>query len=79
MNIAEAKLFKNGQSQAVRLPKNFRFKGQSVYIKHFGKGVILFPKNAAWALLEESLDEFTDDFMNSRDQGTFENREGFFA
>jgi len=79
MDIAEAKLFKNGQSQAVRLPKKFRFKGKSVCIKHFGKGVILFPKNAAWALLEESLDEFTDDFMNSRDQGTFEDREDFSA
>jgi len=36
MNIAEAKLFKNGQGQAVRLPKHFRFKGTSVCIKHFG-------------------------------------------
>ena len=77
MNIAEAKLFKNGQSQAVRLPKEFRFKGKSVYIKHFGKGVILLPKNAPWSLLEESLDEFTDDFMNSREQGEFEDRESF--
>ena len=76
MDIAEAKLFKNGQSQAVRLPKEYRFNGKSVYIKRFGKGALLLPKNAAWSLLEESLDEFTDDFMNSREQGTFEDREG---
>jgi antitoxin VapB len=77
MGIAEAKLFKNGQSQAVRLPKEFRFKGKSVYIKHLGEGVLLLPKQASWSLLEESLHEFTDDFMNSRDQGAFEDREGF--
>ena len=76
--MTEAKLFKNGQSQAVRLPKSYRFEGNSVYIKHFGKGVLLFPKNNGWSLLEESLNEFTSDFMTSRDQGTFEDREHLF-
>lgn len=75
MKITEAKLFKNGQSQAVRLPKNYRFEGKSVYIKHFGKGVLLLPQKNPWSLLEESLEEFSSDFMNSRDQGMFEDRE----
>jgi antitoxin VapB len=76
VKIKEAKIFKNGQSQAIRLPKEFRFKGKSVYIKHFGNGVLLLPKDSTWSLLEESLNEFSDDFMNSRDQGKFEDREG---
>ena len=77
MKVKEAKIFKNGQSQAVRLPKEFRFKGKSVYIKHFGTGALLLPKDSAWSLLEESLSEFSEDFMSTRDQGKFEDREGF--
>ena len=74
MKVKEAKIFKNGQSQAIRLPKEFRFKGESVYIKHFGNGALLLPKDSTWSLLEESLNEFSDDFMNTRDQGELEDR-----
>jgi antitoxin VapB len=38
-----AKLFKNGQSQAVRLPKDFRFEGEKVRIKRVGNSVVLEP------------------------------------
>ncbi len=77
MSIAEAKIFKNGRSQAVRLPKDFRMSGKSCYVKRFGVGVLLVPKDRAWSMLEESLNEFTDDFMNERDQGEYEKREPF--
>lgn len=40
-----AKLFKNGKSQAVRLPKQFKFQGTEVYIKRIGRNVILIPKD----------------------------------
>jgi len=63
-----AKLFKNGQSQAVRLPKAFRFKGAEVYIKQLGDVVILTPIDAGWGPLLSSLDEFTPDFMETREQ-----------
>lgn len=44
-----AKIFKNGRSQAVRLPKEFRFKGDEVKIKKEGKRVILEPvENTEW-------------------------------
>jgi len=39
-----AKLFKNGRSQAVRLPKEFRFPGEEVYIEKRGNNVLLRPK-----------------------------------
>ena len=42
--MTTAKLFKNGKSQAVRLPKQFRFKGDAVIIKKIGNAVILLPK-----------------------------------
>ena len=63
-----AKIFKNGRSQAVRLPKDFRFSGDDVYIKKIGKMVILIPKDDPWSSLINSLDRFTGDFMESREQ-----------
>lgn len=55
-----AKLFNNGRSQAVRLPKEFRFKGNEVRIRKQGDKVILEPmKNSEWP--EEFWDIFTQD------------------
>jgi antitoxin VapB len=42
--MSTAKLFRNGRSQAVRLPKEFRFQGQEVNIRRVGKKVILEPR-----------------------------------
>lgn len=63
-----AKLFTNGRSQAVRLPKELRFPGEDVYIKKIGNMVILLPKDDPWSPLLNSLDQFSDDFMNEREQ-----------
>jgi antitoxin VapB len=63
-----AKLFFNGRSQAVRLPKNFRFSGSDVFINRIGKMVVLLPKDDPWVSLFSSLDQFTEDFMSSREQ-----------
>ena len=63
-----AKLFANGRSQAVRLPKEFRFEGSEVYIKRLGKMVVLLPRDDPWTPLIESLDMFSDDFMAERNQ-----------
>ena len=43
-----AKLFKNGNSQAVRLPKKYALKGKEVFIKRIGRVVVLVPKDAPW-------------------------------
>jgi len=65
-----AKLFKNGESQAVRLPKEFRFEGDEVLIKKAGNAVVLLPKKKSWDALVDSLGRFTSDFMEHRDQPT---------
>ena len=70
-----AKIFINGRSQAVRLPKEFRFSENDVFIKKIGKIVILIPKDDPWASLENSLDQFTDDYMETRDQPAHDSRE----
>jgi len=73
-----AKLFKNGQSQAVRLPKEYRFEGTQVFIKRVGNAVLLLPEQDSWQLLFDSLGLFSDDFMESRDQPEQQEREELF-
>ena len=73
-----AKLFKNGRSQAVRLPKKFRFDGAKVFIKKMGNAVVLIPYSNSWQPLFDSLTQFSDDFMESREQPECQAREGLF-
>ena len=75
--MQQAKLFQNGQSQAVRLPKDFRFEGDSVAIKRVGKAVVLLPYNEPWDTLLESLSMFSSDFMDERVQPPADVREDF--
>jgi antitoxin VapB len=77
--VETAKLFKNGQSQAVRLPKDFRFEGEKVFIKRVGNAVVLIPYQDSWETLFESLDQFSDDFMNEREQPASQEREDLFG
>ncbi len=60
-----AKLFFNGSSQAVRLPKECRFEGDEVGVSRLGDMVILYPKDSAETLFFSSLGNFTDDFFDS--------------
>lgn len=61
-----AKLFQNGQSQAVRLPKEYRFKGEEVAIKKVGNAVILLPLDDPWQIMEEGLKQFSSDFQSTK-------------
>ncbi|HHB94311.1 MAG TPA: AbrB/MazE/SpoVT family DNA-binding domain-containing protein [Campylobacterales bacterium] len=67
--MATAKLFQNGQSQAVRLPKEFRFENlKEVFIKKINNMVVLIPKSdkSVWDTMYDNLDNFSDDFMKIR-------------
>lgn len=71
-----AKIFENGRSQAVRLPKKFRFNTDEVVVQQLGEAVILVPRESLWQTFLEGLDSFTDDiFQDGRDQGIQEERE----
>ncbi len=61
--MTTAKLFKNGRSQAVRLPKEFRFTGKEVTVRRYGKGVLLLPKEKNFDSLFEACGQFSDDFF----------------
>ncbi len=71
-----AKLFRNGRSQAVRLPKKYSLAGDEVYVKKINGIVVLIPKDEdPWKPFVDSLDKFSDDFFNfKRDQGIIEKR-----
>lgn len=74
-----AKLFQNGQSQAVRLPKEFRFNGTEVFIKKVGKATILLPVKNPWESLFDSLNKFSNDFMSTREQPKQQERDDIFS
>jgi len=73
-----AKLFLNGRSQAVRLPKEYQFIGDNVYIKRVGEAVMLFPVDKEWEVFLHGLNSFSNDFMDEgRIQEIDQKREAF--
>lgn len=58
-----AKVFKNGRSQAIRLPKECRFSSDEVVVNKIGDVVILLPKENKWDSFMRAIDMFSDDFM----------------
>lgn len=63
-----ARLFQSGRSQAVRLPKQYRFSGSEVVVQHFGNGVLLLPIEDPWQTLEAGLAAFEPGFELERQQ-----------
>lgn len=72
-----AKLSTDGTHQIVILPTEFQMKGTEVYIKKLGNTIILIAKDNPWQSLVDSLEQFSDDFMITRDQPSLDNRETF--
>ena len=58
-----AKVFENGRSQAIRLPKECRFSSDEVMVNKIGDIVILLPKQNKWDSFMRAVDMFSDDFM----------------
>lgn len=71
-----AKVFENGRSQAVRLPKECRFDDSEVSVSKIGDVVILMPKGSEWNGFLSSLNMFSGDFMeDGRDEDSPQERE----
>ncbi|MCB1202220.1 MAG: antitoxin [Leptospiraceae bacterium] len=74
--MQSAKLFINGSSQAVRLPKEFQFSGNDVLIKKVGEAVILMPHEKSWEVFLHGLENFSSDYLEgNRNQGIEQIRE----
>ena len=63
IDMMTAKVFKNGRSQAIRLPKECRFSSDEVVVNKIGDIVILLPKQNKWDSFMKAIDMFSDDFM----------------
>jgi antitoxin VapB len=57
-----AKVFRNGRSQAIRLPKDFRVETDQVYLKKTAEGFVVILRDP-WEIFFEGVDEMSDDFM----------------
>jgi len=62
-----AKIFMNGRSQAIRLPKEFRFNTDEVFITKQGQNIIITPKKPTWDEFFDCESVFSDDYLNERD------------
>lgn len=65
--MVTAKVFKSGNSQAIRLPKEYRLDVDSVQINKIGNLLVLIPKDNPWKNFIEGINE-ADDFPNIRDE-----------
>ncbi len=65
-----AKIFQSGNSQAVRLPKEFRLAGERVYIKWVGQSLLLIPQEEQWETFLAGLASFSPDLVLERDELT---------
>lgn len=66
--MERAKIFWSGRSQAVRLPKDFRFEGEEVRIRRHGNAVILEPVAEDWAWLDVIVERLDEDFVRAVDE-----------
>ncbi len=72
-----AKIFMNGRSQAIRLPKEFRFECDEVYVRKIGADVVISSKKPTWDEFFNQKSVFGDDFLSSREDCQPQEREFF--
>jgi antitoxin VapB len=71
-----AKVFKSGKNQAIRLPEEFTTNETQFYIRKIGSSILLTPKAHSWETVEESLSEFSEDFLaEGRNQPPIQQRD----
>ena len=70
------KIFKSGNSQAIRIPKEYKIEGDELFINKIGNAIVIFPKNDPWETFKGSLDDFSEDyFADGRKQPEMQKRE----
>jgi len=71
------RVFNNGNSQAVRIPAEYRIHADEVIIQKIGSALILLPKDSVWQAFSEALDSFAPDFRIVRQQPLWQERADF--
>ncbi len=65
----------NGRSQAVRLPKEYRFDTDEVYVTKQGQNIIISPRKTTWDEFFDTKSAFDDDFLDDRQDAQPQDRE----
>jgi len=71
----KAKVFMNGRSQAVRLPREFRFESDEVFVRKQGDEIILSPKKSTWDSFFDQPTAFGKKFLKDREQAPHQERD----
>jgi len=74
--MVKTKIFMSGRSQAIRLPKEYRFAEDELYMNKIDDVVLIVAKSKLWDVFEKSVDNFSDDFMQERLVDTPDERNG---
>lgn len=77
MTLSTVQIQTQGDRQIILLPENCRLPDTEFYIKQIGNTLVLLPTHKPWQILFDSLDQFSDDFMETREQLPLETRESF--
>jgi len=77
MGVEAIKIQNLEGSQAINIPNDLKINDDKVYIKKVGNVLYLIPFHNPWQNLMDSLDEFTQDFMEDRNQSSSQTRESF--
>ena len=69
------RVFRSGNSQAVRIPKEYQIEADELFINKIGNTIVIFPKNDPWEIFKDSLADFSDDyFTDGRNQPKMQKR-----
>lgn len=63
-----ARIFQSSRSQTIRLPKEYRFAGTEVKVKHIGNAALSMPSDQPWGILPTALSLFEPGFTLERSQ-----------
>lgn len=77
-NMDSTKLFKSGNSQAIRIPKKFQLRTKEAYITRVGNALVIYPKYKGWKNFFDSIEMFTDDFPTDIPDALPQKREAVF-
>ena len=64
-------------SQVIKIPENFKINDDKVYLKKVGNALCILPFHNPWQSMVDSVDKFSEDFMDDRQQPGQQSRESF--
>lgn len=77
MAFEKINIQENSGTQSIKIPANFKIDDDKVYLKKVGNALYIIPFHNPWQNLFDSIDEFSEDFMDQREQPSEQTRKSF--